>query len=189
MKERAEPVLSEAEGSRPFANAATTKRGPPNWDAAAYSRPLPPVCHAESRHATGSRRIAGLVEASPTTPTTFLTTRAPLPSRQLHAPWRQRPVASFPRKRGQFRDKSRSQPSKYPSRWVRFPKRTHRIFHTFFNATSLCGEYCVINFFKNRWVRFAETYIGPPLGFDEGLGRDALLRVHARFTHPFPLES
>jgi len=69
-----------------------------------------------------------------------------------------------------------------------FQNEPTEFFTRFLTATSLCGEYCVINFFKNRWVRFAETYIGPPLGFDEGLGRDALLRVHARFTHPFPLK-
>jgi hypothetical protein len=33
----------------------------------------------------------------------------------------------------------------------------------FFGVNSLCSDYYIKNPFKKRWVRFAETYMGPEL--------------------------
>jgi len=53
----------------------------------------------------------------------------------------------------------------YPHIWVRFPKRTHRIFPDFFAVTTVCSGSCIKKSVAIRWVRFAETHVFADPGY------------------------
>ena len=50
-------------------------------------------------------------------------------------------------------------PPKYASRWVRFPKRTHRILQAFSIATLIYIDGYIKKFITKRWVRFVEWHV------------------------------